>query len=147
VPGDSELLLRWANEPDVRNQAFSSEPIGRSTHEAWYASKLRDPGCVIGILETTDHVPLGQVRFDAGPAGIEVDIAVDPAFRGRGVGQELLRQGLEAAAGRWPRGTPVIAEVLTSNTASRRLFERCGFMAVETDARHRKDFVRFEHAL
>jgi len=59
--------------------------------------------------------------------GVDVDewellnIAVDPAFRGRGVGRALIDA---LPAGR------VFLEVRESNAGARRLYEQCGFVAI-----------------
>lgn len=56
-----------------------------------------------------------------------VDIALLPAFQGRGIGGELIR-GLQAAAG--AAGRPILLHVLQGNPV-RRLYERLGFRAVD----------------
>jgi RimJ/RimL family protein N-acetyltransferase len=144
---DSDLLLSWANDPDVRQQAFSVAAIPRSTHEAWFAARLRDEGCLIGVLEGLDGTPVGQVRFETTTDGVAVDISVDPAHRGRGIGRELLLRGLDAVGQRWPHGTRVVARVLTSNLPSCRMFEACGFVSTGIFADDGKQFARFERRI
>jgi len=146
-PEDAELVWRWANDPAVRAMAFTSEPILWDAHAAWYAAKLADPRCRVAILETTDGVPLGQIRFDEGPQGLEVDVSVASMWRGQGLGRVLLTQGLEAAARRWPMGTSVVAKILIDNQASVSLFERCGFIRKGTDSFQGKRFHWLERVL
>lgn len=147
TPQDIELLWQWANEPEARRHAFRSEPILWATHEAWYMEKLRNPKCLLAILEARDAVPLGQVRFDQGPEGLEVDLSVAAPRRGAGIGHALLRHGLAAAAGRWTAGTLVIAKILEQNVPSMRVFERAGFALTSRGAWQQKRFVRMERTL
>ena len=61
-----------------------------------------------------------------------VDIALLPEHRGAGIGGALLRGVLDEAAA---AGKPVSLHVGSSNPA-RRLYERCGFAALEDDGLH-----------
>ncbi len=51
------------------------------------------------------------------------NLCVAPAFRGRGVGEGLLRFYLESV-----KGDPVHLDVIAANGAAVRLYERCGFV-------------------
>ena len=60
-----------------------------------------------------------------GPAAVLYDIVVDPAHRGRGVGQMLLEAALGALA---TRGAPrVVLSTAERNESAQRLFARAGF--------------------
>ena len=69
----------------------------------------------------------GEIAGFAVWRGVDVDewellnIAVDPAFRGRGIGRALLEA---LPAGR------VFLEVRESNAHARRLYEQCGFITL-----------------
>lgn len=144
---DAALLWEWANDPEVRRRSFSPEPIAWESHQRWYAAKLTDAHTLIAILEAGDGYPLGQIRFEREPEHIEIDVTVAPGWRGQGIGRELLKRGLEAAARRWRAGTRLIAKVLPSNTASLRLFEDAGFVARGLRMAHDVSYYYFERAL
>ena len=70
-------------------------------------------------VEGTDYMSL------RGPAGILYDIVVDPAYRGRGVGRQLLDATLSALEA---RGAPrVLLSTAEQNESAQRLFDRAGF--------------------
>ena len=128
-PEDEWSLLEWANDPEVREQAFAPRSISPETHRAWFQKKLADPHCVLLIAEDVHGLPIGQVRFDCDANEAVVDISVDPALRGRGVGQALLRGAIDAFRAEG-RKEEVVGEVLPHNHASRGMFLKVGFRAV-----------------
>lgn len=74
-----------------------------------------------------DGAPAGRLYVERQPGEIRlIDIALVPAFRGRGIGTGLLRDLLEEADA---KGKGVSLHVEVFNPA-RRLYERLGFTAV-----------------
>lgn len=146
LQADARLVWDWANDEETRRLAFHSEPIAWEPHAAWYSAKLASPDALIAILESPEGVPVGQIRFNRTPEGLEVDLSVAAAARSRGLGSELLRQGLRQARGRWRAGT-VIAKVLTENDRSKRLFERAGFLSTGSGTLNGKSYYRLERPL
>jgi RimJ/RimL family protein N-acetyltransferase len=131
-PDDAHRLLDWANDPETRAASFDREPIAWREHIAWLASVLGDPARRLWIAEESGE-PVGQVRVDrvdrvTGAVGL-VSIGLAPGARGRGLGRNVLRLGIAAAADqlgiRHAR-----AVVLASNAPSLRLFEGAGFVPV-----------------
>jgi UDP-2,4-diacetamido-2,4,6-trideoxy-beta-L-altropyranose hydrolase len=132
--GDEALLLRWANDPQVRANSFSPEPIAAADHHDWFQKGLANPNRLLLIATATDGCPIGQIRFDRQPAGAEglaseatVDLSLDRCARGHGLAAELVLLGLQAMDQRWGPATDAVAEVLPSNTASDACFARAGF--------------------
>ncbi|HLW85843.1 MAG TPA: UDP-2,4-diacetamido-2,4,6-trideoxy-beta-L-altropyranose hydrolase [Candidatus Sulfotelmatobacter sp.] len=125
--GDSRLLWEWANDPAVRSAAFSSSPISWETHEAWFAEKLRQEGCLMLIAEDGEGSAVGQIRFDTRADGdCEVDVSVAPARRGQGLAATLIRRGAETVLGE-RTCLRIHAFVKPENRASRCAFESAGF--------------------
>ncbi len=141
VSADDEcLLLEWANDADVRRNAFSHDPIAADAHHAWFEERLASPACLFLIGQDAWGLPIGQVRFDFRAADAVVDVSVDAAFRRRGAGVALMRAALDVlrAEGRCAR---VVAEVLDGNRASERMFRHCGFDAVAPERAGSSRFV------
>jgi RimJ/RimL family protein N-acetyltransferase len=65
-------------------------------------------------------------RFDMIGDVAEIDVAVHPAFRGRGLGTRILRESTALAAAQLGV-SEMRALVLESNAESRRCFVRAGF--------------------
>lgn len=124
---DEDLLLAWANDPANRRNAFSPEPIPAPTHHAWYRDRLRDAErCRLYIVETSDGIPLGMVRFERHDRAWEVHYSIAQPFRGRGLGRRLLEAALLDLSAEMP-GASVFGQVKDTNHASRKVFESLGF--------------------
>jgi len=131
---DEALLLRWANDPKVRANSFSPEPIKAADHHHWFQKGLANSNRLLLIATTADGCPIGQIRFDRQPSSIEggaskatVDLSIDRCARGHGLAVELVRLGLRAMEQHWGPATDAVAEVLVSNSASNACFARAGF--------------------
>jgi ribosomal protein S18 acetylase RimI-like enzyme len=126
---DCDLYFAWANDAEVRKNSFSPSLIPYEDHVKWFFKRLKVPNSRLLVGFDFNGNPVGQVRFDFKEqrnAWI-VDISVDPNCRGKGVGKNLMAEGLN-----WLRvcneaNTLVEAEVLDSNPGSMQLFERNGF--------------------
>jgi UDP-2,4-diacetamido-2,4,6-trideoxy-beta-L-altropyranose hydrolase len=124
---DEALLLEWANDPQVRANAFTGGAIAPAGHAAWFAARLARPGdCCILIAESAAGVPVGQVRFDREDAQWTIGYSLDAAFRGWGLGGKLLAGALESFRSRFP-GAQLRALVKADNQASLRVFRALGF--------------------
>ena len=133
---DESLLLHWANDPQVRANSFSPEPIAPKDHHHWFQKGLTDPNRLLLIATTADGCPIGQIRFDRQPGSAQadgseaaVDLSLDRCARGHGLAAALVRLGLQALEQRWGPAVEAVAEVLNSNTASNACFARAGFTA------------------
>jgi RimJ/RimL family protein N-acetyltransferase len=128
---DMMLYFEWANDPDVRKNSFSQEPIPLEAHKDWFTRKLNDTNAVLYVLEV-DGVPAGQIRFDLKNDEAEIGFSIAQQFRGKGLGSDILRYSCAAL---WrDKGTFLLicGAVKTENTASNRAFERAGFTTSPT---------------
>ena len=134
---DESLLLRWANDPQVRERSFSADQITAEAHHNWFQAGLLRSDRLHFIVSDEQGCPLGQVRFDRladgehSPVAV-IDISVDRSAQGRGAGAELLRLALEALEEHWGSGVLAQADVLETNQPSRALFVRSGFLPVSS---------------
>jgi RimJ/RimL family protein N-acetyltransferase len=138
---DARLLWEWANDPVVRGNSFSPEPIAWADHLTWYSAKLGSPDCRIWIA--VDGTPVGQVRYERIGRTAEVDVSVASAARGRGLGRLLLRE--TAALACRELGVPSLsALVLVANVASLRAFEAAGYRRVGPVTRRGREAIRLD---
>lgn len=124
-PADMEQIYRLANDPVVRENAFTPEPIALVDHARWYATRLASPDTVFFVLDL-DGAVLAVARYDRVEDEAEIDVAVHPAFRGRGLGERILRGSVPAAFVALSVSR-LRAVVFARNAASRRCFTRAGF--------------------
>jgi UDP-2,4-diacetamido-2,4,6-trideoxy-beta-L-altropyranose hydrolase len=139
---DSKLLWTWANDPNVRTNAFSTDAIPWETHEQWFAKKLSDKNSAIYLAIGPDDEPLGQIRFDRNGEEAEIDLHLAPGKGGKGLGTELIVRGTQ----KYFRSAPVqrvISTVKRENAASARAFEKAGFAQTEGKGPHASDCLFF----
>jgi ribosomal protein S18 acetylase RimI-like enzyme len=112
---------------------LEATPRTEHGYASYLRSQLDEPSIVILVadcggvvcgytfagIEGHDYMSL------RGPAGVLHDIVVDPAHRGRGVGQRLLEATLKELEA---RGAPrVVLSTAERNESAQRLFARAGF--------------------
>ncbi len=125
---DCKLLWEWVNDPDVRQSAFSSDPIAWDEHVQWFAKKLGDLRCFQFIALDDQNAPVGQIRFDMqSDRSFEVDVSLDKIKRRLGYGSLLIATGIDELT-RLAQVEYVHAFVKIENKASTRAFEKAGFM-------------------
>lgn len=128
VPEDGPDLLAWRNDPLTRANSKDRGEVALASHLAWLDRVLADPARLLLLAEMPGG-KAGMVRFDRGEEGAWlVSIAVAPAFRGRGLGRRLLAAGIRDLTAR-KGAVALAAEIAPANSASRALFEACGFTA------------------
>jgi len=131
---DADVLWRWANDPETRQNSFNTSPILYEEHVAWLSQRLGSDATPIWIFSDGD-VPVGQVRFDVAGAVAEIGITVAPERRGRGYGRAMLDAAVRCLRAERRDGVRPRASVLAHNAASLRLFKACGFEVVSTNRR------------
>jgi len=123
---DCRLIWEWANDPDVRAVSFTSEPIAWDNHVKWFRSRLNDPSCIFYISNTSEGVPIGQIRFDLeGEEGV-VSISIDSNHRGDGYGSAMISLASEKVF-EVSNISVIHAYVKKGNDFSVRAFEKAGF--------------------
>jgi len=129
--GDKYILFRWINDPALMKWNAPFRPVSLDEHLSWFSQVRADKskalfgirrianGQLIGLIQLVDIHPVHR------SAELRIKICV-PDCRGKGYGSEALRLLLDFA-----RGTlnlrRVKAEVVASNAAALRTFERIGF--------------------
>jgi ribosomal protein S18 acetylase RimI-like enzyme len=104
-----------------------------SAQDAHYRENY--PGATLDVVEL-DGEPAGRLYVHRAEHDVRVmDIAIAPAFRGRGIGTALLRDVIASAG-----GTKVSIHVEVNNPA-RELYERLGFREAE---RVNEVYLRYE---
>jgi RimJ/RimL family protein N-acetyltransferase len=124
---DCKLYWHWANDPEVRKNAFNSNPISWEEHQLWFSSKLKDSKSVLLISES-QYGPVGQIRLDGETAQKTISYSVARQYRGKGIGKKLVSRVITS---RPSFAKSFLAEVKKENVASANIFERLGFQRTE----------------
>jgi UDP-2,4-diacetamido-2,4,6-trideoxy-beta-L-altropyranose hydrolase len=136
---DIALFFSWANDHEVRRNAFSPDTIAWPAHETWFNEKLRSCSSHLFVLEA-NGLPVGQVRFDVENGEANIDYSLDELVRGRGWGQRLLSMGMAAMQGRGV--SRFHGAVKKGNKASCTVFGQLGFRSRSSESDDRVLFRR-----
>lgn len=123
---DAGILFEWANNREVRRNAFDSHAIAYGEHMAWFGAVLNDGSQAQYILMLGDQ-PVGQARIAVKGTEAEVDYSISESARGCGYGGELIGLIKERARQDYPFVQKLAGRVKPSNAASCRCFMKNGF--------------------
>ncbi len=123
---DAAVLFEWRNDVRTRKYFRNSGPLSLSGHMSWFSQTLANERSVLLVLSCGED-PVGCLRFDIDGEKAEVSIYLDPSRHGQGWGTRALRQAMDWMFSEHPQVTLFTAEVLEQNTASAKLFQRCGY--------------------
>ena len=157
VPSDCRLLYDWRMDPVTRAGSFCHDTFPYEEHEQWFRRLMADPcrkqfillrlpaqadaaekggrpsaGIRAAEAQTAADAaaatpaPAAQLRLDLMGQEAEISYSVAASERGKGIGTLLIRMAV-SYAGNLSGIRALTAEVLPDNTASRRIFEKCGF--------------------
>lgn len=129
---DIDLLFRWANDPETRQNAFHTEQIPYEAHRAWFVKMLADRNVLKYILcgcssNTGEMQDIGQIRLSVEEGEALIDYSIDPEKRGQGFGTRMILMAEERLR---ESRTDVIyckGQVKNENIASAKAFEKCGY--------------------
>ncbi len=138
---DCRDLFEWRNDETTRKYAFSDEPIRYENHKEWFERSLEKRSRVMLIAFNEDLEKTGQIRFDKHENYAEIDIAVAPDFRGRGIGTSILQKGAKTYMSNFDAEF-LLAKIKYENTASIRIFEKCGFVKTAEKKDHVEMILR-----
>lgn len=129
---DTELAVRWRNQPTVVENFIYRKEVTRADHEKWLAEKVFK-GLVhqFIICRNEDDLPLGSVylqNFAKEHKRAESGVYLGgEQIRGKGIGTEAVMLMEEYAFGTLGLHK-LTARVLAFNKASRRLHEKAGYV-------------------
>lgn len=129
---DCTLLFKWANDSQVRKNAFSTNNIDLESHIKWYENKMNDENTRIFIV-LKDNVEVGQIRVDISDNKGFIDYSIDKNYRGQGIGTQILKLiKFEITK------VNLIGYVKKENIASMKAFEKAGYEKIKHD-----DFIEY----
>ena len=131
-PEDNSMLLELINDPETEMMlGGSSWPASMDSQMKWY-SKLENTPSVLRciIADKEDNKPLGTLILNEidqrnGVGHIHIKMAKGAA-RGKGYGTDAIN-ALVQFVFQEMRLNCIFANILSYNTASVKLFEKCGF--------------------
>lgn len=126
---DAHDLWEWRNDPFTRSNSLNSKKISFSKHQQWFAKSLKNGSRKIYIA-SLEGVKVGMVRTDfPGDKVVEVNINMNPAYRGKGLGKRILKMVSDSIRKKYATWIQK-AIIKTSNKASERIFSSAGFTKI-----------------
>lgn len=128
-PKDIDLLFTWANDKEVRNNAFNTKPILFEEHKKWFSKLINDTNQVQYIF-MKDDIPIGQIRFTIEDEKAYIDYSIAPEMRGKGYGKNMLSLACKIISDHFHSVKVLVGQVKKGNIASEKCFEDCGYNEV-----------------
>ena len=131
---DSEEILAWRNQAEVREFSRNQDLITREIHLQWLNERLKlIPDQPFWMFES-GLGNVGFVRFDLDSAAklYEISIVVNPSMRGKGFGKEILNRAINNCLSK-NSDSNFFAEAHKNNLDSHSLFLNCGFQEFATN--------------
>lgn len=131
---DCDLLFRWANDVDVRENAFNTESIMYENHVAWLKRKTTEILTEMFIVYV-DEKPIGQIRIEMNDFGEgEISYSIDKGERGKGYGSLLLSEIVVLFANKKEHKVNCLTgKVKFNNIASQKAFLKANFIERKTE--------------
>jgi RimJ/RimL family protein N-acetyltransferase len=123
---DMELLYRWANDPETRKNSFHPDLIHSQEHKKWFEEKINSPDVLFFIYHYDGH-DIGQLRFEFRDNALMINYSIDPSFRGKGHGCQMIVLGEEIIKKEYPVIKLIQAEVKYENKASQSIFRKLNY--------------------
>jgi len=124
---DMELYFDWANDPDVREQSYNSNPINLTNHKKWFESALKNEACFMYVFQNADKEDVGQVRIQKqNDKEALIGISIASKRRGKGYAKEMLLLATDSFL-EANKGFLLNAYIKESNLSSKFSFENAGF--------------------
>ncbi len=131
---DTDLIIKWRNNPRVRDNFIFREEFNREIHENWLKEEIKTGQAIQYIICTGDeHQPVGSVYFsniEADKAEYGIFIGEDSALGsgvGTAAGRLLLKEGFEKYGFK-----DIYLRVFTDNIPAIKSYEKLGFSFSET---------------
>ena len=124
---DRELLFKWANDPTVRANSFSTEKISYDEHVLWFDNIMKRSDCIQYILMDND-MPIGQARVSIEGEIAEIGYSICKEKRGMGYGSELLKFVSREIYKNCSNISKIIGRVKPENIASQKAFIKAGYI-------------------
>jgi len=126
----ASLIYAWRNDPRTRLQSLDTDEIPYPDHYKWCQKKLNDERSVLLIGVDSQGRDIACIRYDFFSRQARVSIYLNPDFTGQGFGKKMLLKSIAYLQTRYPFDT-IAAQVKSTNTASLKLFEACGFVTIK----------------
>lgn len=126
---DCRAVFDWRNAPEVRRYSHDAHELDFESHQDWYSAVLTQPWRRLLLCDQA-NTTVGVVRFDQMDTDALVSIYLTPGHLGRNLGAWVLQAAEQWLRGNMPLVSRLVAEVLSDNLPSHKMFLACGYASV-----------------
>lgn len=129
---DMDLLFEWANDADVRRNAFNTDAIPYDEHKKWFCGVLADKD-ILQYIMCDGGQPVGQIRLNIEGKSAYIDYSIARSMRGKGLGNSILKLMEREVIDNAPNIAELVGQVKYGNEPSANAFEKCGYIRTDRD--------------
>lgn len=126
---DMDLVFEWVNDPSVREQSFSQDPITYKEHVNWFNKQMSANPYYYFIAEYGNQ-PVGQIRLNLYNDTFIISYLIAKEYRGQGHGKRILNE-IELEVLKQVSKAKLLGEVKKDNLASQKAFMSLGYECSE----------------
>lgn len=123
---DIDILYKWANDPLVRQNSFSTEKIRYEDHVKWFNRVLKEDNYAQYIYMDGEN-PIGQVHVKIENDVAEIGYSICAEKLRMGYGSDLVSQISREIWKKFPDVTKIIGKVKSENIASQKTLLDAGY--------------------
>ena len=127
---DLEVIFKWSNDTETRQNSFTSTPISYQEHVSWFNQKVQDKATTMLIFEDNAQNRVGLVRIENRSQPV-IGINVAPLARGKGYASTMILEACHFYFDTF-EVKEIYAYIKNENKASIKAFKKAGFEQIES---------------
>lgn len=130
---DMDIIYKWINDDEVRNNSFNSEYIEYEVHVKWFNEKINSNNIYMYII-LNNNKEIGTIRLEKHNSKAIISYLISNEYRGKGYGNKVIDLIKKEAI---INNIDILeAIVKKDNIASRKIFINNGFFEIEENNRY-----------
>lgn len=130
---DMDIIYKWINDDEVRNNSFNSNYIEYESHVKWFNEKMNSSNTYMYII-LNNNKEIGTARLEKNNSKATISYLISNEYRGKGYGNKIIDLIKKEAI---INNIDVLeAVVKKSNIASRKIFINNVFFEIEENNRY-----------
>ena len=130
---DMDIIYKWINDDEVRNNSFNSDYIEYEVHVKWFNEKINSNNIYMYII-LNNNKEIGTIRLEKHNSKAIISYLISNEYRGKGYGNKVIDLIKKEAI---INNIDILeAVVKKDNIVSRRIFINNGFFEIQENDRY-----------